>query len=97
MLDEKSFYSLSFYSYGGILTGDHKGMRYRLARTGTKPDWFLTAWVWPEPFSFEATPEEKKTTEQFPFSQEGHKQAVEWIRMQYESRKEEWDRNWKLF
>ena len=92
MLDEKQILSLNFLSYGGIFTGDHCGMRYRMARTGEKPDFTLTAWVWPEPLSFEATPEERKICAQFPFTEEGHGQAVHWIQEQYETGKEEWDR-----
>ncbi|MBD5460351.1 MAG: hypothetical protein HDR26_05335, partial [Lachnospiraceae bacterium] len=39
----------------------------------------LKATVWPEPFCFQVTPEEKKTGKEFPFSEEGVEEAVEWM------------------
>lgn len=51
----------------------------------------LMATVWPEPFSYENTDDEKKLTKEFPFSEEGKLAAVDWLNEQYESRKEEWD------
>ena len=66
-------------------------MRYRMIRSGEKPDFRITAWVWPEPYCFEATPEEKKTTAEFPFTEEGRIQAIDWMKEQYDSRREEWD------
>ena len=91
MLDDHSILSLNFLSYGGIQTGDHHGMRYRMIRTGEKPDFQITAWVWPEPYCFEVTPEEKKTEAVFPFTEEGRIQAIDWMKEQYDSRREEWD------
>ena len=91
MLDETSILSLNFLSYGGIQTGDHHGMRYRMIRAGEKPDFHIDAWVWPEPFCFEETPEDRKTAAQFPFSEDGRLEAIHWMQEQYESRKEEWD------
>lgn len=91
MLDEKEILSLNFLSYEGIYTGDHHGMRYRLARTGEKPDFSLTAWVWPEPLCFEAAPEEKKTAEVFAFTEEGRRESIRWLKEQYETRIGEWE------
>ena len=91
MLDEKSILSLNFLTYGGVQTGDHHGMRYRMVRGGEKPDYHIDAWVWPEPFSFDATEEEKKTHQEFPFSEEGRHEAIAWMLEQYETRKQEWE------
>ncbi len=92
MLDEKQILSLNFLSYGGIFTGDHCGMRYRMARTGEKPDFTLTAWVWPEPLSFDATEAARRTACTFEFTEDGRTAAILWLKEQYQERKEEWDR-----
>ena len=76
-------------------------MRFRLARNPLENVFFkpkevqdagtLMATVWPEPFSYENTDDEKKLTKEFPFSEDGKLAAVDWFNEQYESRKEEWD------
>jgi hypothetical protein len=91
MLDTECILSLNFLAYKGIQTGDHHGMRYRMIRAGEEPDFRIDAWVWPEPFSFEFTPEEKKTQASFPFSEEGRLSAIHWMQEQYETRRSEWD------
>ena len=42
----------------------------------------LAAVVWPGSYCYDATPEEKKTTELFEFSEDGLKQAVVWMNEQ---------------
>ena len=91
MLDKTQMMPFNFLSYGGVITGEQKGMRYRLRRVGEKPDFKLCAEVWPGPFGHDATPAEKITTESFPFSKEGREEAVDWMIGQYNDRKEEWD------
>lgn len=39
----------------------------------------LTAFIWPEPFCFEVTPDEKKGSKQFDFSEEGLCAAIDWL------------------
>ena len=39
----------------------------------------LGVWVWPEPFSFEKTPEEQKKYKEFEFSEEGLNEAINWL------------------
>jgi hypothetical protein len=84
-------------------TGSDTGMRYRMEMTKrevpkedgadgeTVEDTVLTVTSWPEPYGYDATPEEEKTRKEFPFSEEGKLAAVDWLNEQYESRKEEWD------
>ena len=38
MIDENQIMPLNFFSYGGIYSGQHGKMRYRMLRTGEKPD-----------------------------------------------------------
>jgi hypothetical protein len=61
-------------------TGSHKGMRFRLC----KADDQLQATVYPEPYSWDATPEEQKESEYFALSDEGVEQAVDWLNTMYE-------------
>lgn len=61
-------------------TGSYKGMRYALHKQDTaETGILLEAVIWPEPFGYDATPEEQKSRKCFPFTQEGLSQAVEWL------------------
>ena len=62
-------------------TGSDTGMRYRLSK-GKNGD-CIDAAVWPEPFCFVKTPEDKKTFRQFPLNEEGCQKAVEWLNEQH--------------
>lgn len=70
-------------------TGSYEGMRYMLEKKDfpepeegsneeKKPSCIL-ACVWPEPFSYEKTDEEKKTFAEFPLSEDGVTEALNWI------------------
>lgn len=50
----------------------------------------LEAVCWKEPYSYEATPDERKTVCRFPLTEDGRLEAIEWLEQQYEERKEEW-------
>lgn len=63
-------------------TGSSEGMRYRMERAEGEEGEILLATVWPEPFSFQATPEEQKTRSSFPFTEEGVEQARFWLNEQ---------------
>ena len=43
----------------------------------------LTVTSWPEPYGYNATPEEEKTRKEFPFSEEGIVSGVEWLNGQH--------------
>ena len=68
-------------------TGSDTGMRYRMEMTKRevpKEDGaVLTVTSWPEPYGYDATPEEEKTREEFPFSEEGIVSGVEWLNGQH--------------
>ena len=87
MLEEKGFLPLGFLKAGGVQTGDHAGMRYRMIRDDDR----IRAWVWQEPFAFDATDDSAKDTAEFPFSEEGRLTAITWIRAQYEAQRERWE------
>lgn len=76
-------------------TGSDTGMRYRMEMTKARSterrrrrwrdgrETVLTVTSWPEPYGYDATPEEEKTREEFPFSEEGIVSGVEWLNGQH--------------
>ena len=77
-------------------TGSYKGMRYRLKKETApcgdqedendekKEQEVIRAVIWPEPFSFASTPDEKKEQADFPFDKEGRQKAIQWLNEKYE-------------
>ena len=45
---------------------------------------------YPEPWCFEAAPEEDKTLREFPFTPEGLEEAIRWLNASYEEKREYW-------
>ena len=76
MIDEKEILPFNFFSYGGVYSGDHNGMRYMIKRTGKKPDFTLNALVWRGPYASSAVNADDIT---------------KWIQKMYTDRKDEWD------
>lgn len=60
-------------------TGSHQGMRYRLEQAVVEDEKKLRVTVWPEPLNFLMTPEEKKSVQEFSFSEDGVVDAVAWM------------------
>ena len=83
--------------YGGLkkepFSGSHHGMRYLMNGDDGKNSTTFTVWVYPEPWCFEQTPDEKKESAVFPLSEEGMDQAVAWLNERYEAEKERWNRS----
>lgn len=105
-IKEKDFYHINYYEYGKAYLGSYKGMRFRLARNPLENVVFkskeekeagvLVATIWPEPFSYDTTPDEK-TSKEFPFTEEGKIAAVDWLNEQYNAHEDEWKKsvnNW---
>ncbi len=61
--------------------GSYQGMRYQLE----KREDTLAAIIWPEPYSFAATDDDKKHEKEFSFDVEGLNQAVAWLNEEYEA------------
>ena len=74
-------------------SGSHSGMRYIFRVDESKETFTVT--VYPEPWSFEKTPEEKKEHESFPMSDEGMDSAIEWLYHMYDQKKELWQESSK--
>lgn len=69
-------------------SGSHNGMRYYMRADENKEN-FIT-YIYPEPWSFEKTPEEEKQAATFPITEDGMDAAITWLLEQYEGQKEKW-------
>lgn len=67
-------------------SGSCQGMRFTFFKIEDR----LTVTAYPEPFSLEATAEDKKISESFEFSNEGLDDAVEWLNRLYEEKRDYW-------
>ncbi len=68
------------------LTGSDSGMRYMLKKVGD----CIKVTIWPEPYCYAKTPEDKKIVKEVPLSKEGVEMAREWLNEQHEKMKELW-------
>ena len=89
MLERKDVMPVGFLKKERF-TGSLKGMRYRMEMAKEGEEARLKVIVWPEPYSFDATKEEDKRWEFFPFSEEGICGGVQWLNEQYEAGRELW-------
>ena len=53
--------------------------------TPAKTETVIRAIIWPEPFNFEVTPDEKKHHRDFPFTTDGIWEAVDWLNAEHEA------------
>lgn len=83
MLTRDDFLSLNFVKKEDF-TGSYKGMRFMLRQENVEEEKKLKVYVWSEPFGFDATPDDKKLSELFTFSEEGLAQAINWMNERYE-------------
>ena len=96
MLTYEEVLNMNYYKKT-TYTGWMGGMRFLIKREqpevpeGQEPIApFFHVWVWPGPYIFSETPAEKKLTAQFPFTEEGKRQAVDWINSQFEEHADLW-------
>lgn len=69
-------------------TGSYHGMRYQMAKLS---DETFQCTIYPEPFCYECTPDEKKQTAGFPLSGEGLAACITWLNQQYEDNRSQWE------
>ncbi len=92
MNKRETFYDIkSFYNRKAKLKASCKGMRYQVEQVdsgdaGKK----LRAYVWPEPFCFEKTPDVYKQSEEFEYSEDGLDAAYKWVCGCYMEQKDRW-------
>jgi len=91
MINEKEIMPFNFFKYGGIYTGGHNGMRYKIERTGEKPDYVLNVLIWQGPYASTAMKEEDITAKEFEYSEEGRSSAIQWIQDMYDTNIDRWE------
>ena len=89
MIDKEKFHVLNYIKKEEY-TASMEGMRYMLKKKETGEESRLEAVIWPEPYCYAKTEEEKKRRKEFPFSPEGIKQAADWLNEQYKTRVSFW-------
>ncbi len=83
MIERKDLLALNFYKKLPF-TGSMKNMRYRIEKVTEDEIDMLKAWVYPKPFCFDATPDEKKSFKLFEFSEDGLLNVTGWLNEQLE-------------
>ena len=91
MINEKEIMPFNFFKYGGIYTGGHNGMRYKIERTGEKQDYVLNVLIWQGPYASTAMKEEDITAKKFEYSEEGRSSAIQWIQDMYDTNIDRWE------
>ena len=95
MLTYDDALNLNYYKKTSF-TGWMGGMRFMIKMEKDTIDEqeipMFHVWIWPGPYIFDLTPDDRKTEKTFPFSNDGKKEAVDWINKQYEARMSEWPR-----
>lgn len=71
-------------------SGSHRGMRYLFQGDDGKASTTFTVFIYPEPWCFEQTLDEKKESAVFPLTEEGMDQAVAWLWERYDADRERW-------
>ena len=88
-----------WFHCGNPYSGAQGGMRYLVApakkadpadESGKRKIEYLTATIWPGPWSLEHTADEKQEMAEFPGNQEGLDAAVAWLHERYETEPDKW-------
>lgn len=84
MIDLAGIISIPFLKKS-VFTGSYRGMRYLLRKDedSAETGLVLTAVIWPEPFNYVTTAEEKKQSKAFSFDESGLAAAVAWLNEEY--------------
>lgn len=99
MIDYDHFHVLNYVKKEEY-TGSMNGMRYMLKKKVVPKDdqeeTYLEVIIWPEPYGYARTEEEKKQRKDFAFSEDGLKEAVVYLNQQFEDQCALWDLSSKL-
>lgn len=82
MIDYETILSLAFLKKSRF-TGSNRGMRYCVKRVERDDISMLEASVCPGPFSVDKTRPDLFVRKEFPFTDEGRRQAVDWMNEEY--------------
>ncbi len=95
MIDKEKFHVLNYVKKEEY-TASMNGMRYMLRKKKTEDQDKLEVIIWPEPYCFAKTEEEKKQRTEFPLTKEGIMEAADWLNEQYEQQKPLWELSSKI-
>ncbi len=90
MIEKEKFHVLNYVKKEEY-TASMDGMRYMLRKKETEQGACLEAIIWPEPYCYAKTEEDKKQRREFPFSAEGVMEAADWLNEQYSDQKPLWE------
>lgn len=96
MIEREKFHVLNYIKKEEY-TASMDGMRYMLKKKETEEGTKLEAIIWPEPYCYAKTAEEKKQRALFEFTQEGVMQAADWLNVQYVEQKPLWELSKKMY
>ncbi len=90
-IERSDIHHFTYFLYGEAFYGSHKGLRYRIGiepldnvfykKPEEREGYLIRAYAWPEPFNFNTSKD--KVFKDFPFSEEGVCEAVDWLNEQY--------------
>lgn len=84
MIDKEHF-TFKNYILLEPYTGSMNGLRYMFRAEGERNEKgklinpVLMVYVWPEPFAFAHTDADKITSQEFPYTDEGFDEAIDWV------------------
>lgn len=106
-IEEKDILGFNFFQYGSPYIGECGGMHFRIARNPLENVVFnhdphkndnamFDVTIWRGPFNYDTT-RQKKTTVQFPFTEDGRVQSMKWLNEKYKERVDYWTEGIPLF
>ena len=78
MIEANQLYNVNFYK-SSAFTGSLKHMHYRVIKEDTDDGPVFLVTTWPGPYNYDSTPDEKKKTATFPFSNEALKEVADYL------------------
>ncbi len=91
MIDKDKFHVLN-YVRKEEYTGSMDGMRYMLKKKEKEDGSALEVIIWPEPYCFSKTEEEKKQRRKFAFTPEGVMEAADYLNAVYQEQRPVWEK-----
>lgn len=95
MIEKEKFHVLNYIKKEEY-TASMDGMRYMLKKKDSGEGEKLETVIWPEPYCYAKTPEEKKQRMEFEFTAQGVMEAADWLNEQYMAQKDLWELSKKM-
>lgn len=89
MIDKENFHVLNYVKKEEYCAS-MDGMRYMLKKISEGEENKLLVTIWPEPYSYAKTEEEKKQRMKFALSKEGVEEAADWLNEQFLLQQDLW-------